>query len=216
MEAGSTRPKKKEQRMTFKQVRGSLVQAFVAGILVLAPIYLAILLLLKAMKSMEAVVKPLTRLLPVWFTGEAVVSLSVVLLLCLLVGLSLRTSVGQKARASIESSVLQKIPGYTVFRGMSQQLAGTNTESWRPALAEIEEALVPAFIVEEFEDGRFTVFVPSVPAPMTGTVYILTPERVHPLSTPFTQAVKAITRWGAGSKELVTVMERGTPSLATK
>jgi hypothetical protein len=33
---------------------------------------------------------------------------------------------------------------------------------------EIEEALVPAFIIEELDDGRFTVFVPSVPTPFAG------------------------------------------------
>jgi uncharacterized membrane protein len=202
--------------MTFRQLCGSLGKALVTGILVLAPIYVAVLFLLKAMKSLEGLVKPLTRLLPAWFVGEAVLSLSIVLLFCLLVGLSLRTAIGQSVKASIENSVLQKIPGYTVFRGISQQLAGTGTESWRPALAEIEEALVPAFIVEEIEDGRFTVFVPSVPTPLAGTVYILTPERVHPLNVPFTQAVKAVTRWGSGSKELVAVMERGAPSLAIK
>ena len=37
-------------------------------------------------------------------------------------------------------------------------MAGSDEEHvWKPALAEIEEALVPAFIIEEFEDGRFTV-----------------------------------------------------------
>jgi uncharacterized membrane protein len=78
---------------------------------------------------------------------------------------------------------------------------------WEPALAEIEEALVPAFIIEEFEDGRFTVFVPSAPTPVSGSVYILTPDRVHPLHVPFTHAVKSLTRWGSGSKELVIAME---------
>ena len=198
--------------MRCKRLCESLLRALVAGILVLAPIYLAILLVLKAMKSAQGLVKPLTRLFPVWFAGEGLVSLSIVLLFCLLIGLSLRTAIGQRIRAGIESSVLQKIPGYTVFRGMSQQLAGSNTNSWRPALAEIEEALVPAFIVEELDDGRFTVFVPSVPTPLAGTVYILTPDRVHPLDVPFTQAIKALTRWGSGSKELVAIMEgRGTP-----
>ena len=53
-----------------------------------------------------------------------------------------------------------------------------------PALAEIEEALVPALIVEELENGSFTVLVPSVPTPMAGAVYILPPERVHPVDVP--------------------------------
>ena len=77
---------------------------------------------------------------------------------------------------------------------------------WKPALAEIEEALVPAFIIEEFEDGHFTVFVPSAPTPVSGSVYVLTPERVHLLDIPFTDAVKTLSRWGSGSKELVAAM----------
>ena len=67
----------------------------------------------------------------------------------------------------METSILAKVPGYTMFRGLTQRLAGKASENvWKPALAEIEDALVPAFIVEERDDGRFTVFVPSVPTPL--------------------------------------------------
>ena len=79
-------------------------------------------------------------------------------------------------------------------------------------LAEIEDALVPAFIVEELDDGRFTVFVPSVPTPL-GAVYILRRERVHILEIPFTQAISSISRWGSGSKELVAAMRSANPSI---
>jgi len=66
---------------------------------------------------------------------------------------------------------------------------------------------VPAFIIEELGDGRFTVFVPSIPTPLAGAVYILSSERVHPLNVPFTQEIKTISRWGSGSKDLVAAME---------
>ena len=192
-----------------KQFREFVVQPLVAGVLLLAPIYLAILLLLKAMKSLGRMVRPLASLLPKSFPGETVISFFVVLLLCLLVGIALRTQIGQATRSRIENSVLQRIPGYEMFRSMTRQLAGDSRESaWKPALAEIEDALVPAFIVEELDDGRFTVLVPSAPTPMAGAIYILSAERVHPLDVPFTEAVKAVTRWGTGSKELVTAMER--------
>jgi uncharacterized membrane protein len=65
----------------------------------------------------------------------------------------------------------------------------------------VEDALVAAFIIEELEDGRFTVFVPSIPTPLAGAVYILSAERVHPLNVPFTKAIKTISRWGSGSKD---------------
>jgi uncharacterized membrane protein len=200
-----------------KKFREFVVQPLVAGVLLLAPVYLAILLLLKAMKSLAGMVRPLAGLLPKSFPAEPVISFLAVLLLCFLVGVALRTAIGQAARTRIENSLLERIPGYEMFRSMTRQLTGDSRESaWKPALAEIEDALVPAFIVEELDDGRFTVFVPSVPTPMAGAIYILSAERVHPLDVPFTQAVKAVTRWGTGSKELVAAMERRTPSVVSK
>jgi uncharacterized membrane protein len=121
-----------------------------------------------------------------------------VLVICLLVGMALRTSLGRASRTRIENSLLQKIPGYGVFQSMTRQMAGDSRENaWKPALADIEDALVPAFTVEELDDGRFNVFVPSVPTPLAGAIYILTAARVHPVDVPFTQAVKVITRWGS-------------------
>jgi len=101
---------------------------------------------------------------------------------------------------------------------MTRQLAGQSLESeWKPALIEIEEALAPGFIVEELDDGRFTVFIPSAPTPLTGSIYVIDADRVHPLNVPFTHAVKAITRWGSGSKELVAAMQSSrSPSLQMK
>jgi uncharacterized membrane protein len=206
-----------------KQCRHFVGTTLLAGVLLVAPIYLAILLLLKAMKSVEGLIKPmksieglmkpLSRLLPVWLPGEVVISLSAMLVFCFLIGMVLRTGIGQAARARIENSVLEKIPGYDTIRGMTRQLAGEcGDNTWKPALVELEEALVPAFIVEEIDDGRFTVFVPSVPTPLAGSIFILTPERVHPLNVPFTHALKTISRWGSGSKDLVAAMEgRRTP-----
>jgi uncharacterized membrane protein len=51
------------------------------------------------------------------------------------------------------------------------------------------------------------VLVPSVPTPMAGAVYILPPERVHPVDVPFTVALRVFTKWGAGSSEFVQAME---------
>jgi len=88
-------------------------------------------------------------------------------------------------------------------------LAGSSAEKvWKPAFVEIEEALVPAFIIEEFEDGRYTVFVPSIPTPFAGAVYVLDRNRVHPLDVPFTDALRTISKWGSGSKEMVAAMDK--------
>ena len=110
----------------------------------------------------------------------------------------------------MEIAFFGRLPGYSLLRSLTQRLAGDSDESaWTPALVEIEDALVPAFIVEELDDGRLTVFVPSVPTPLAGAVYILPPERVHILDIPFTQAIRSISRWGSGSRDLVAAMRKG-------
>jgi len=179
------------------------------GLLAIAPIYLATLLLLKAMKSLTALVRPFAKLLPNWLPAENVLSLLLVLTLCFLIGVMVRTPRGRSHWGRMENSILQRIPGYALFRSLTQQLAGkTQDQGWKPALAEIEEALVPAFIIEEHEDGRFTVFVPSVPTPFAGAIYVLSPDRVHPLDVPFMRAFKVVSNWGSGSKDLVAAMDR--------
>ena len=185
-----------------------VVRALVAGLLILVPFYLAVLLLLKATQSVVALVKPFAMLLPDWFPAEHFLSLLLVLIVCFLVGVAVRTPTGRAIRERIEKTLFERLPGYALLRSLTQRLAGQGEENvWKPALVEIEDALVPAFIIEELEDGRFTIFVPSVPTPFAGAVYILTRERVHPLDIPFTQAVQSVSRWGSGSKELVAAME---------
>ena len=187
-----------------------VIKSVLAGLLVVVPIYLAGLVLLKGMASVGKLVRPFAQLLPDWLPADQLLSLLLVLVICFLIGVAVRTRVGRGIRERIEKGFFGRIPGYALFRSLSQQVAGNNRENvWKPALAEIEEALVPAFIIEEFEDGRYTISVPSIPTPFAGAVYILDRKRVHPLDVPFTEALKVVSRWGSGAKDLVAAMERG-------
>lgn len=191
-----------------KRVTRYIARSLISGLIVVLPIYLALLLLAKAMSSVLALVRPFAVLIPNWLPAEQVLGLLLILLVCFLVGAAISTRKGQAARERIEQSLFERIPGYALFRSLAQQMTGRDKESaWKPALAEIEDALVPAFIIEEVDSARFTVFVPSVPTPLAGAVYILPKERVHPLDVKFTQAVSSISKWGSGAKELVQAME---------
>src|SRR4029077_21028318 len=115
--------------------------------------------------------------------------------------------IGYRLWNRMEKSFFDRMPGYALIRSLTQRLAGEDREAaWKPALAEIEDALVPAFIIEQNGDGRFTVFVPSIPTPVGGPVYIVIRTRVHPVDVPFKQALQSISRWGSGSKDLVAAM----------
>src|SRR6476646_9403650 len=99
------------------------------NVLVVLPIYLTTLLLLKAMKTITELVQPLARWLPDWIPTQNLLSFLFVVILCFLVGIAVRTSIGRVARNRIESAVLQKIPGYTLFRSMTRQLASDSGET---------------------------------------------------------------------------------------
>lgn len=179
----------------------------IGGLLVVIPIYLSVILLAKTVAGLLALVAPVTAQIPVEVDFRQVIAILIVIAACFVAGLVVRTGPGLKAKNVLERAVLEKIPGYTLLRGLAGRMAGTQQdETFAVALAEIEDALVPAFIVEELDDGRYTVFVPSIPTPAAGAVYILPPERVHHVDVPLATAVAVISKWGAGAGSLVKAM----------
>ena len=193
-----------------KYAREFVTSTLVGGLLIVVPVYLAVLLLLKGMKSAATLVRPFAALLPDWIPAENLFSLLLVLIICFIVGVAVRTRSGRAVRERMEVALFGRLPGYGLIKSLTQRLAGDSEESaWTPALIELEDALVPAFIIETLDDGRFTVFVPSVPTPLAGAVYVLSADRVHILDVPFTQAIRSISRWGSGSSDLVAAMRKG-------
>src|SRR5688572_2808378 len=190
-----------------RYAREFVTSTVAGGLFIVVPVYLAIVLLLKGMQAVAGLVQPFAVLLPDWLPAENLLSLIMLLTLCFLVGLAVRTRSGRAARERMEIVFFERLPGYGLLRSLTQRLAGdTDEEAWKPVLVEIEDALVPGFIIEEHDDGRFTVFVPSVPTPLAGAVYVLDRERVHILDVPFTQAIRTISQWGSGSRDLVAAM----------
>lgn len=178
-----------------------------SGLLLVVPIYLTGLLLAKGLETVAVVVKPIKNMLPHWFPGEEILSVIVVLLICLLLGLALRTGLGQWLRDWCERILLNRIPGYTQIRDLARQVAGDqHQKAWKPALVQFDDGLVHAFLVEECNEELVTVFVPAIPSVLTGDVFIMERKRVHLLDVPFATAFKSISHWGAGSKELVAAL----------
>ena len=176
----------------------------IGGVLVVLPVYVSALLLIKTLSGIVALLSPVTAQLPADAQFRRIIAFLIVVLVCFVAGLLVRTGTGLRAKNAFERMLLDKIPGYTLLRGLAGRLAGENkSEMFTVALAEIEEALVPAFIVEELDDGRYVIFVPSVPTPAAGAIYIIARERVHLVDVSFTKAVSVISKWGAGAGDLI-------------
>jgi uncharacterized membrane protein len=181
----------------------------IGGVLIIIPVYLSVLLLLKALAGLGALVTPITQGLPATLQHPQLIATLVLVALCFAAGIALRTGPGRRAKEALEHALLEKIPGYTLIRGLAGRIAGKEGEqTFEVVLVEIEDALVPAFFVEDCGDGQCAVFVPSVPTPAAGAIYIIAKERVHSVDVPFPQAVSVISKWGAGSTHLLAGMKR--------
>jgi uncharacterized membrane protein len=136
--------------------------------------------------------------------------LAVLLLLaaCFAAGLFVRTAIGRLVKRAVERNLLERVPGYAVFRGLAEKIVDSHGAStFAAAFVVIEEALVPACIVERHENGLFTVFVPSAPTPAMGAIYILPANRVHEIDIPLVQVAAVVSKWGVGSRDLMTKLK---------
>src|SRR5215471_10778972 len=193
-----------------KRALAFIKATLLGGLIVVLPAWLAVLLVLKALGHLEIFVKPVSSHLPQTIGHPRIIAILVLIGLCFLVGVVIQTAIGQKAERAAERAVLEKIPGYTTLRSLASRLSDhTEMASFQPALVEMEEALVPAFIVERHSGNRCTVFIPSVPTPMAGAVYIIDNSRVHSLDLPAVSVMQCISKWGGGSDKLVAALDSG-------
>jgi uncharacterized membrane protein len=187
-----------------KQLLGFVKTTVLGGLMVILPLAAAILISARILVMLEGAVDPVANTLPYGTHVGRLMAWLIVLGGCFATGLAVRTTVGRRANVWLERRVLERLPAYSLLRNIGKQVAGEGEDGqMAPALAEIEDALVPAFIVEEHDDGQLTVFVPAIPTPTVGAVYIMPASRVHRLNVPITTMVQCVTRWGAGSKELL-------------
>ena len=117
-----------------KQCREFVVNTLVNGLLVVVPIYLAVVLLFKAMQSLVGLVRPFTRLLPAWFPAEHVLSLLLVLMVCCLIGVAVRTPTAQAASClafcPIFTAAKRKLPMKTMMNAQRLVAIGASLLPW--------------------------------------------------------------------------------------
>lgn len=195
----------------------TLKSALVTGLFVVLPAWLALLLLLKILTKLGVIVKPIAGQMPKGIDHPTLIALATFLVICLLVGLLFNTTIGKAIGNAIEDTVFDRIPGYASLRAIAAQSAGFESEQdFQPALIEVEDGcLAPAFFIEAHDNGFSTVFMPSVPTPMAGAIFIMPDERIHVIDVPVTTMMKCISKWGSGSSELVKAMKATGTSFPT-
>jgi uncharacterized membrane protein len=178
-----------------------LRRALLDGAMVVIPLGAIILLMLAILRKVQDASEPISGPLG----HPALVAAVLLALLCLVIGLLVRTAVGHTTRRVLERRVFEQIPGYRLAKAFTGDgpLAEHGGRALRPALAAIEEGECPALVMDELADGRLVVFVPGSPAPMSGAIYVFGPEKVTYLDVPLLPFLKVISSWGLGLREII-------------
>ena len=192
-----------------KQIPDFMKTTIVGGFFVILPIVLIYLVLDETIGLLAALVDPIAQQLPVDNLGgieiSRILSVGLILALCFMTGLIMKTRIGISIRAFVEGAILERIPGYSVIRSLTSRFEGesNNTSTFAPAVVTTAPGMRElAFIVDEHDNGEVTVFLPLSPMATVGTVRFVSRDRVQAVKAPMGAAVNCLMHWGLGSHEL--------------
>jgi uncharacterized membrane protein len=178
----------------------------IGGALFLVPIVVLLGILGKAFEFFRKLTVPLAEALPETIIAgiptPRLLAFLAIVLFCFLAGLFARTALAKRAVAWVESALLSNIPGYTFMKNMGESVAGVQGKNQEVVLARIEDAWQIAFVVERMQQGHVAVYVPGAPNPWSGSVYLMTEDRIKPLEVPTAAAMKVIKGLGLGADKL--------------
>jgi hypothetical protein len=91
----------------------------IGGFLIVLPVYVSLLLLAKAVQGLLAAVKPITAGIPASVEFREILAILALAAVCFIAGLIVRTGPGLRAKNAVEEAPLEKLPGYTLLRGLA-------------------------------------------------------------------------------------------------
>ena len=183
-----------------KQNRHSTAGTVAYGLFVIVPIAVVFLLLVKLTEILEKIAAPMglesALGAAIVLILAIVIAILLVLLLSWLIGALMRRLLSYE---KFETAILNQVPGYQIVANIVRGFAEGET-SYPAALIEIHGAGVAAlgFVMEEHDNGKLTVYVPSVPVLTVGNVFLVDRDRVTLLDAGPSDIADCVSQWGMG------------------
>ena len=179
------------------------------GLLFLIPVIILFAVFEKAHQLVSNLTEPISAIFTVnRIFGLAIIDLLailLVLLICFLAGLAARTAWAKRWIAALESAFLSKVPAYDLLkRKMTTQLRFEEDADFRPVVARFDDQWQIAIEVDRIAGGYVAVYLPGSPDPWSGSVSIVTEDRITRLDTSRTATVGIFKNLGKGAGEHLT------------
>jgi uncharacterized membrane protein len=118
-------------------------------------------------------------------SGDAVMAIVILLLICVAAGYLVRVSFLKRVSERIDQQLNTLVPGYSQLRSETRKKVGVDAQQQAPVfdacLVKVEELWEPGYIIDRNFDGTFTVFVPQAPTTAYGHVYVAHPSQLKML-----------------------------------
>lgn len=185
-----------------KKAVGFLKSATLAGVLIVLPLVLMVLLLIETLQLVEGVAAPVAEQLPFDDLGGIDVALLLALVIIvatfLVVGLAARSRQGQQLGRWLERRLMYPLPGYTLVKTLTTGLVDVD-RPLKPVLIEVGPGIEEIGFLMEEHDGAATVFVPLAPTPTVGSVRFVQQSKLRKLDIAASTAVNCVMSWGLES-----------------
>jgi uncharacterized membrane protein len=136
-------------------------------------------------------------------------SVLLLLLICFIAGLFIKSKSAQKVKSRLEDNFLVYIPGYIYLRTVSSQLlTKESTQTWKPATILVDDNEVICFVIDETEN-YCSLFLPSAPTPSSGSVCVREKSIVKFLPITTAETVLLIKQFGKGGAAVFEKMKTG-------
>ena len=205
------------------RIKAFIKTSVLGGLAVILPAILLILIFRWLFNWVTDIIQPLTNLMIAKGQYREIVAdvlvIAIILTICFVVGVVVRTKAGQFIQNNLENRILRMAPGYPTIKSIVMQFIGKKQSPFSSvALVRPFEndTLLTAFITDTHQDGRYTVFVPTGPNPTSGFIFHLRRELVHPVKVSAEEALKSVISCGAGSENLIKAYNHAVTSAASK
>lgn len=196
-----------------KRLRTFVSITLLGGFMVILPIAIFVWLVEWILGVVSEVISPLSR----WLVEQAPITnfmadvIGVLLLLsaCFLIGLFIKTSIGEWLHDIVDAWLTKLAPGYKTIREIVSQLLGGegNTSLLKGDVCRAyimgrgAGVSVTAIVTAKHDNGDVTVYVPTAPIPTSGFVYHLSSDCVDLLPHVSVEAaMRTVIACGSGSQ----------------
>jgi len=191
-----------------RRVKDFFVNTFIGGLIVILPVLIFAFLINWIVSFFANLVDPLVKLFPIEINEQFAkfIAFLIIISICFSIGLFIRTTFGNTMFNWFENILLKKLPFYSTIKETVFQFIGNDKTPFKQVVLVKPyggNAKMLGFVTSKFENGTYTIFVPTAPNPTSGFVIFLGEADIEHLDITIEEAMRTNIGLGRGAEKVI-------------